>query len=156
MAKKKTSDEKKPKQKRPDFTDFIKCIIAPIIIREMSKMKEICEKYSGLDEMDIESWKYFNSILVECWNESVKYEEDTGYIVNPSEILKRASPYTLSHKVREMQRKEYILHHIEKIEQTQDIDKRIYHAYLIYSHISIFIGENAQPMKEVKKKNDPD
>lgn len=159
MATKKTSTEKKQKlekKEKADFTDFIKYGIAPVIIRNVSKIKEICEKYKGIGEMDIDSWKFLNQVLVDCWKDSGKYADEAGYMVKQTEVLKRATPYTLAHKVREMQTKSFILDHIAELELAPDDDMRIYRAYLVYSQINVHVSENSQQKKEARKKNDPD
>lgn len=136
MAKKK---EKKEKQS-VDFSDFIKTTLKDMVMNKLHMIKDICEKYQGLEPIDPNDWIHLANFVAEVSRIAIKSGEIRSSIYR-TEISKRAS-FGLINKVREAERKRFIINFINKL--SDDDENNVYVCYMIFSHLSIMLFENSK------------
>ena len=136
MAKKTTKKETKEKEKI-DFDPFIKTTMYEMIQKKIPHIKEVCEEYE-VEPMPADKWKMFDSMCVEigicCAKQDCKLDLR-------KEPLSRGK-YGITQKVREKERKKYILEFIGKM--NGDAENDSYCCYMIYLHMNIMCSETSK------------
>ena len=153
MAKKKTTTEKSEKKQKKEparYSEFISTVMLKKISDNLPWIREVCEKYKGIEPVPLEIWKKLDELVIEISKEAKRCGED-GYHYH-TEPIKRAT-YNISHKVREMQRKDMILKWAEQW-SSSDQEYNIHVCHQIYLDIAIWLTENAKTEKVENKKED--
>ena len=115
-------------------------------------IREVCEKYKGIEPVPLEIWKKLDELVIEISKEAERCEENGHYY--HTEPIKRAT-YNISHKVREMRRKDMILYWVDHWTDG-DTEWNIHVCNQIWLDIAIWLSENAKVEKETKKSEDDD
>lgn len=153
-AVKKTSDSKEVKKtKKRDsvgYSEFIRTVIFSKISEKCQWIHDICEKYKGINEAPLEVWKQMDEIVMDISREAARLGE-TGHHYR-TEPVKRAT-YNISHRVREMQRKDMIIDWADQWDDN-DNDWNVHVCNQIWLDIAIWLSENSKVEKESKKKSE--
>ena len=136
MAKKTTT-----KKEKIDFNPFIKTTMYEMIKKKIPYIKEVCEEYAGIEPMPVDKWKLFDRLCVEIGKCSSK---ENGFMELRKEPLTRGK-YGITFKIREMERKKYILRFIERMNGDDEND--FYCCYIIYLHMNIMCTETSKYIK---------
>lgn len=152
MAKKKITEktEKVQKKKSVGYSEFICIVILQKISEKLPWIREVCEKYRGIEAAPIEVWKQMDEIVMDISREAERRGE-TGHHYR-TEPIKRAT-YNISHQVREKQRKDMILHWADQWIDG-DTDWNVHVCNQIWLDIAIWLSENSKVEKEKKKDDD--
>ena len=153
MAKKKTTTEKSEKNQKKEparYSEFISTVMLKKISDNLPWIREVCEKYKGIEPVPLEIWKKLDELVIEISKDAERCEENGHYY--HTEPIKRAT-YNISHKVREMQRKDSILKWAEQWSSSNQ-EYNIHVCHQIYLDIAIWLTENAKTEKVENKKED--
>ena len=131
--------EKKEKQVN-DFSEFVKVTLKDMVMNKLHMIKDICEKYQGLESIEPNDWIHLANFVAEVSRAAIKSGETSSSIYR-TEISKRGS-FGLINKVRESERKKFIINFINKL--SDDEDNNAYVCYMIFSHLSIMLSENSK------------
>lgn len=139
----------KETKKKVDYCDFIKVVIYKHINKNIQKIKEICSTYQGIEPAPVECWKWLDELIVSINKEYLSFPHEHN-IYSDREYgrtynLVRAN-YALVHKVREYDRKRFILAHIDDMDD--DEDYRIHKCNMIYQNISGWLSETSRLKKD--------
>lgn len=152
-TKKKTATAKKETKKDTvaiEYSPFIKTHIFEKISENLPRIIEICKKYEGIEPIGSDEWEYFDKLILEISKMGSENEFQTYSNYIHFEPIKRQK-YTIAQKVREMERKRYILELSSHIKE-DDKDMNVYYCNLIFLHIAIMLEENGI-IKEDKKRD---
>ena len=152
-TKKKTTNTKKETKKEKvaiEYSPFIKTYIFEKISNNLPRIIEICKKYEGIEPIGLDEWKYFDKLILEISKIRSESESLTYSNYIRFEPIKRQK-YTITQKVREMERKRFILELSSQIKDDKDMN--VHYCNLIFLHIAIMLEENGI-IKEDKKKRD--
>ena len=152
-TKKKTTNTKKETKKDKvaiEYSPFIKTYLFEKISNNLPRIVEICKKYEGIEPMGLEEWEYFDKLILEISKMRSEFEPPNYSNYIRFEPINRQK-YTITQKVREMERKRYILEISSQIKE-DDKDKNIHYCNLIFLHIAIMLEENG--IKKEDKKRD--
>lgn len=135
---KKTTTKKESKKETIDFNPFIKTTMYEMMNKKIPYIKEVCEEYEGIEPMPADKWKLFDSMCVEIGISCAKSE---------CSLKLRTEPYTrgkygITQKVREMDRKRFILDFINRMDGEPEND--FYCCYMIYLHMNIMCNETSK------------
>ena len=150
MAKKSSTTEKsetKKKREPAKYSEFISKVVLEKISAKLPWIREVCEKYKGIEPVPVEIWKQLDEITIDISKEAKKWG-DSGHHYH-TEPIKRAT-YNISHQVREMQRKDMILYWADQWTDG-DTEWNIHVCNQIWLDIAIWLSENAKVEKEKKK-----
>ena len=131
--------EKKEKQVN-DFSEFVKVTLKDMVMNKLHMIKDICEKYQGLEPIEPNDWIHLANFVAEVSRVAIKSGETSSSIYR-TEISKCGS-FGLINKVRELERKRFIINFINKL--SDDEDNNAYVCYMIFSHLSIMLSENSK------------
>ena len=154
-AKKKTTKAKKEKKKDTvaiEYSPFIKTCLFEKISKNLPRIIEICKKYEGIEPMGLDEWEFFDKLILEISKMRSEFEPPTYSNYIRFEPIKRQK-YTITQKVREMERKHYILEISSRITEDNK-DMNIHYCNLIFLHIAIMLEENGiikEDKKEIEK-----
>jgi len=137
MAKKTTKKETKEKEKI-DFNPFIKTTMYEMIQKKIPYIKEVCEEYEGIEPMPADKWKLFDSLCVEIGICCAKQDCKLDLRKEPFTRGK----YGITQKVREMDRKRFILGFIGRM--NGEVENDSYCCYMIYLHMNIMCSETSK------------
>ena len=149
-TKKKTTKKETKKEKVAiEYSPFIKTYLFEKISENLPRIIEICKKYEGIEPIGLDEWKYFDKLILEISKLRSESESPTYSNYIRFEPIKRQK-YTITQKVREMERKRFILELSSQIKD-DDKDMNVHYCNLIFLHIAIMLEENGI-IKEDKKK----
>lgn len=149
-TKKTTKKVSKDPKVEIEYSQFIKTHLFEKISENLPKITEICRKFEGIEPIGSEEWKYFDDLIIEISKIRSEYEPPTYSNYIRFEPIKRQK-YAIAQKVREMERKRFILEFASRI--TEDEQKfNIHYCNLIFLHIAIMLEENGI-RKEDKKRD---
>ena len=154
-TKKKITNTKKETKKETvviEYSPFIKTYLFEKISKNLPRIIEICKKYEGIEPMGVDEWKYFDKLILEISKIRSESESLTYSNYIRFEPIKRQK-YTITQKVREMERKRFILEISSQIKE-DDNDKNVHYCNLIFLHIAIMLEENGiikEDKKEIEK-----
>ena len=137
---KKSNTSKKEKKTPADYKPFIKTTLYWIVKENIPYIKDVCENYSGIEPLPLDDWKKLDNIVIKVGKaaEESNVTAATKWKTEPSKRIQ----YTITHKVREKERKNFILRHIEML--SEDEDNNIHRCYLIYQHLRSLITESSK------------
>ena len=153
-TKKKTTNTKKETKKDTvsiEYSPFIKTYLFEKISENLPRIIEICKQYEGIEPMGLDEWKYFDKLILEISKLRSESESPTYSNYIRFEPIKRQK-YTITQKVREMERKRFILELSSQIKDDKDMN--VYYCNLIFLHIAIMLKENGirkEDKKEIEK-----
>ena len=153
-TKKKTTTAKKETKKEKvaiEYSPFIKTYLFEKISENLPRIIEICKKYEGIEPMGLDEWKYFDKLILEISKLRSESESPTYSNYIRFEPIKRQK-YTITQKVREMERKRFILELSSQIKDDKDMN--VHYCNLIFLHIAIMLEENGiikEDKKEIEK-----
>ena len=157
MAKKNTEPKKQKRtpKKSVDYCEFIKIVIYNKINENIQRIREICSTYQGIEPAPVECWRWLDELIVSINREyfdfphehNIYSDREYGRIDN----LVRAN-YGLTQKVREMDRKRFILMHINDMDD--DEERRIHKCNMVYQNISAWLSETCRVKKEKIEEKD--
>ena len=153
-TKKKTTTKKKETKKDKvaiEYSPFIKTYLFEKISENLPRIIEICKKYEGIEPMGLDEWKYFDKLILEISKLRSESESPTYSNYIRFEPIKRQK-YTITQKVREMERKRFILELSSQIKDDKDMN--VHYCNLIFLHIAIMLEENGiikEDKKEIEK-----
>ena len=153
-TKKKTTTAKKETKKEKvaiEYSPFIKTYIFEKISNNLPRIIEICKKYEGIEPIGLDEWKYFDKLILEISKLRSESESPTYSNYIRFEPIKRQK-YTITQKVREMERKRFILELSSQIKDDKDMN--VHYCNLIFLHIAIMLEENGiikEDKKEIEK-----
>ena len=152
---KKNVEPKKPNRtpkKSVDYCDFIKVVIYKHINENIQQIRDICCKYQGIEPAPVECWRWLDELIVSINREYPDFPHEHN-IYSDREYGRTTSfvraNYGLTQKVREMDRKRFILMHIDDMDG--DEEHRIHKCNMIYQNISGWLSETSKLKKD---KND--
>ena len=152
-TKKKTTKKETKKEKVAiGYSPFIKTCLFEKISENLPRIIEICKKYEGIEPMSLDEWKYFDKLILEISKIRSESESLTYSNYIRFEPIKRQK-YTITQKVREMERKRFILELSSQIKD-DDKDMNVHYCNLIFLHIAIMLEENGiikEDKKEIEK-----
>ena len=154
-TKKKTTNTKKETKKDTvviEYSPFIKTYLFEKISENLPRIIEICKKYEGIEPMGLDEWEFFDKLILEISKVRSESESPTYSNYIRFEPIKRQK-YTITQKVREMERKRYILELSSRITEDNK-DMNIHYCNLIFLHIAIMLEENGiikEDKKEIEK-----
>lgn len=155
MAKKKENETKKPKKAKVhyDFNPFIKNEIKTKILEHLNEIRDICKDYDKIDEMSDELWQKSFDIVHEIYEcDKEKYLSKYNMLT----MLRKRLKYTITEKVREMERRRHIHNWIVILDgnlELNDEEAIIYNCYLIFQHLDIMLKETSKHEKKDDKKH---
>ena len=152
----KNTTKKKTTTKKKDivaieYSPFIKTCLFEKISNNLPRIIEICKKYEGIEPMGLDEWKYFDKLILEISKIRSESESPTYSNYIRFEPIKRQK-YTITQKVREMERKRFILELSSQIKDDKDMN--VHYCNLIFLHIAIMLEENGiikEDKKEIEK-----
>ena len=155
MAKKKTTEtstkEKKEKRK-VDFEPFIKTVIYKETMENMDWIVDICRKYEGIGEITKENWDKLNNFVLSVSKQARDWTYRSNFIIDKPYKM---ATYNISHRVREMQCKKFIIDWSERL-IPGDEENNIYVCYQVFIHVAIWLSENSKIEKSSLSKKDND
>ena len=155
MAKKKTTEtstkEKKEKRK-VDFEPFIKTVIYKETMENMDWIVDICRKYEGIGEITKEIWDKLNNFVLSISKQARDWKYRSNFIIDKPYKM---ATYNISHRVREMQCKKFIIDWSERL-IPGDEENNIYVCYQVFVHVAIWLSENSKVEKSSSSKKDND
>lgn len=154
MARKKCVDEtavekktkKKSEKKHSEFPEYVKVDIRHKIEDNFNLIKNIVSEYLGIGEMPDKEWYDICDIVISMQGVIDDWKHKISVPV-------KRKKYNLTDRVREMDRKRFILAWCERYENSHsenDDNGMIYAAYLMYLHMEIMIKEGMIEKKEVE------
>ena len=149
--KKITKKETKKEKVAIEYSPFIKTYLFEKISENLPRIIEICKKYEGIEPMGLDEWKYFDKLILEISKMRSESESLTYSNYIRFEPIKRQK-YTITQKVREMERKRFILELSSQIKDDKDMN--VHYCNLIFLHIAIMLEENGiikEDKKEIEK-----
>ena len=146
----KESIEKKTRKKKEParYPEFVRTVIYEKTKENVGKIREICEKFKGIGEIDKTSWETLDGYILDVSREYFKSGESM-FDMYFREEPRKMSRYGISQRVREMQRKDMILGWISQMSEGDDVEWDIHCCYQIFSHVAIWLEENC--LSEKKK-----
>ena len=150
--KKTTKKETKKDTVAIEYSPFIKTYLFEKISTNLPRIVEICKKYEGIEPMGLDEWEYFDKLVLEISKIRSESESPTYSNYIRFEPIKRQK-YTITQKVREMERKRYILELLSRITEDNK-DMNVHYCNLIFLHIAIMLEENGikkEDKKEIEK-----
>ena len=135
-----------------EYSPFIKTYLFEKISENLPRIIEICKQYEGIEPMGLDEWKYFDKLILEISKLRSESESPTYSNYIRFEPIKRQK-YTITQKVREMERKRFILELSSQIKE-DDKDMNVHYCNLIFLHIAIMLEENGiikEDKKEIEK-----
>ena len=155
MAKKKTTEtstkEKKEKRK-VDFDPFIKTVIYKETMENMDWIVDVCRKYEGIGEITKEIWGKLNNFVLSVSKQARDWKYQSNCIIDKPYKM---ATYNISHRVREMQCKKFIIDWSERL-IPGDEENNIYVCYQVFIHVAIWLSENSKTEKSSSSKKDND
>ena len=155
MAKKKTTEtstkEKKEKRK-VDFDPFIKTVIYKETMENMDWIVDVCRKYEGIGEITKEIWDKLNNFVLNVSKQARDWKYRSNFIIGKPYKM---ATYNISHRVREMQSKKFIIDWSERL-IPGDEENNIYVCYQVFIHVAIWLSENSKTEKSSSSKKDND
>ena len=153
----KNTTKKETKKEKKDtvvieYSPFIKTYLFEKISENLPRIIDICKKYEGIEPMGLEEWEYFDKLILEISKMRSEFEPPNYSNYIRFEPINRQK-YTITQKVREMERKRYILEISSQIKE-DDKDKKVHYCNLIFLHIAIMLEENGiikEDKKEIEK-----
>ena len=155
MAKKKTTETstKEKKEKRNvDFDPFIKTVIYKETMENMDWIVDVCRKYEGIGEITKEIWDKLNNFVLSVSKQARDWKYQSNCIIDKPYKM---ATYNISHRVREMQRKKFIIDWSERL-IPGDEENNIYVCYQVFGHVAIWLSENSKEEKSSSSKKDND
>ena len=150
--KKTTKKETKKDTVAIEYSPFIKTYLFEKISTNLPRIVEICKKYEGIEPMGLDEWEYFDKLVLEISKIRSESEPRTYSNYIRFEPINRQK-YTITQKVREMERKRYILELLSRITEDNK-DMNVHYCNLIFLHIAIMLEENGikkEDKKEIEK-----
>lgn len=155
MAKKKateTSTKEKKEKRKVDFDPFIKTVIYKETMENMDWIVDVCRKYEGIGEITKGIWDKLNNFVLSVSKQARDWKYQSNCIIDkPYKI----ATYNISHRVREMQRKKFIIDWSERL-IPGDEENNIYVCYQVFGHVAIWLSENSKEEKTSSSKKDND
>ena len=155
MAKKKTTEtstkEKKEKRK-VDFDPFIKTVIYKETMENMDWIVDVCRKYEGIGEITKEIWDKLNNFVLSVSKQARDWKYRSNFIIDKPYKM---ATYNISHRVREMQCKKFIIDWSERL-IPGDEENNIYVCYQVFIHVAIWLSENSKTEKSSSSKKGND
>ena len=78
MAKKKTTAEKSEKKQKKEptrYSEFISTVMLKKISDNLPWIREVCEKYKGIEPIPLEEWKKLDNLIIEISKEAERCGE---------------------------------------------------------------------------------
>ena len=149
-TKKKTTKKETKKEKVAiEYSPFIKTYLFEKISTNLPRIVEICKKYEGIEPMGSDEWEYFDKLVLEISKIRSESEPRTYSNYIRFEPINRQK-YTITQKVREMERKRYILELSSRITEDNK-DMNVHYCNLIFLHIAIMLEENGIKKEDKKE-----
>ena len=155
MIKKKTTESstKEKKEKRKvDFDPFIKTVVYKETMENMNWIVDICRKYEGIGEITKEIWDKLNNFVLSISKQARDWNYRSNFIIDKPYKM---ATYNISHRVREMQSKKFIIDWSERL-IPGDEENNIYVCYQVFRHVVIWLSENSKTEKSSASKKDND
>ena len=155
MAKKKTTEtstKEKKEKKKVDFDPFIKTVIYKETMENMNWIVDVCRKYEGIGEITKEIWDKLNNFVLSVSKQARDWNYQSNCIIDKPYKM---ATYNISHRVREMQRKKFIIDWSERL-IPGDEENNIYVCYQVFGHVAIWLSENSKEEKSSSSKKDND
>ena len=142
--------ETRKRREPADYSEFIRTVIFRKISENRQWIRDVCERYRGIGEVPNDVWHRLDELVIDISREAEKCGE-TGHHYR-TEPVRRAT-YNISHRVREMERKDMIVWWADQWDDNDD-EWNVYVCNQIWLDIAIWLSENAKAEKELKKKDD--
>ena len=155
MTKKKateTSTKEKKEKRKVDFDPFIKTVIYKETMENMDWIVDVCRKYEGIGEITKEIWDKLNNFVLSVSKQARDWNYQSNCIIDKPYKM---ATYNISHRVREMQRKKFIIDWSERL-IPGDEENNIYVCYQVFGHVAIWLSENSKEEKTSSSKKDND
>ena len=155
MTKKKateTSTKEKKEKRKVDFDPFIKTVIYKETMENMNWIVDVCRKYEGIGEITKEIWDKLNNFVLSVSKQARDWNYQSNCIIDKPYKM---ATYNISHRVREMQRKKFIIDWSERL-IPGDEENNIYVCYQVFGHVAIWLSENSKEEKTSSSKKDND
>lgn len=155
MIKKKTTEsstKEKKKKRKVDFDPFIKSCVYKETMENMDWIVDICRKYEGIGEITKEIWDKLNNFVLSVSKQARDWNYRSNCIIDKPYKM---ATYNISHRVREMQCKKFIIDWSERL-IPGDEENNIYVCYQVFGHVAIWLSENSKVEKSSSSKKDND
>ena len=155
MIKKKTTEsltKEREEKRKVDFDSFIKTVIYKETMENMDWIVDICRKYEGISEITKEIWDKLNNFVLSVSKQARDWKYQSNCIIDKPYKM---ATYNISHRVREMQCKKFIIDWSERL-IPGDEENNIYICYQVFIHVAIWLSENSKTEKSSSSMKDND
>ena len=121
-------------------------------MENMDWIVDVCRKYEGIGEITKEIWDKLNNFVLSISKQARDWKYQSNCIIDKPYKM---DTYNISHRVREMQRKKFIIDWSERL-IPGDEENNIYVCYQVFGHVAIWLSENSKAEKSSSSKKDND